>query len=195
MLVLLAYFRKEISRQQFLNRFLEQEVPQKILPSDRRKFLQVEALCKSSLNQRISDEAFDEQLLLCFRDRPCSDVFSPAFEQWNEMKCLISKLEQKEKCLPVHFDGIAWNGYLTGKITRREYVTLHLSWGTEEHLAHILAYGTDKESFAQKYAVEASVCMRLQKLCTAYRDALISSKDFDNCFLELAKEFCADILK
>ncbi len=191
---LLAYLRKEISRNQFVEQFLAQEVPRKILLSDRRVYLQVKALCDEYRSQNICAAEFDERLLLSFRARPVDDAFSPDFKQWKKITELILRLRQKEKKLPVHFDGIGWMAYLTGRLMRREYVEQHLTWSTGEHLSQYLTYGVGAEEFAEKYASEITVCMKLRTLCMEYKDGKETAEEFDRQMLNLAQEFCKEII-
>ena len=192
MLAMISYFRTQISRQQFLAQFFAQEAPQKLLPSDRGKYVQVKKICTAYQNNDICNTDLDEQLLLCFRSRPTDNVFSPAFEEWNDICNLMSRLTKKMKTLPVHFDGTSWNVYLCGKLKRNEYVDVLLAWKLTEQLLHP-AYVTDTDAFVKKYATEISVCMNLHKLCTEYKNGLFSTDYFDTRFLELAKAFCSDI--
>ena len=191
---LLDYLRKEISRNQLIEQFLAQEAPRKILQSDRRVYLQVKALCEEYRNQKMCAAEFDERLLLSFRARPVDDTFSPDFKQWEKMNELILRLREKEKKLPVHFDGIGWMAYLTGRLTRSAYVQQYLEWGVGEHLSQYLTYGVGAEEFAKKYALEIDVCMRLRTLCLEYRDGKEKAEEFDRQMLHLAQEFCEKIM-
>ena len=193
LIAVLRFFRKELSRAQFVTCFLELKTPQKMLHKPRDLYTRAHELCTAYQNQSICDTEFDEQLLLSFRNRPTEDVFTPAFELWDEINLLMSRLEEKSRRLPIHFDGTAWNSYLKGIVTRKQYAGCYLAFGTGDHLAQVLAYGVDKENFAKEYSQEISVCLHLRKLCIDYKAALLSPDSFDSRFLELAKEFCVDI--
>lgn len=192
MLVLLCYFRSEINRQQFLSRFMICGVPQKLLPSDRRMHLQIKEICVAYQCAQISDTDFDEQLMRSFRNRPQDRVFSPPYAEWDENLRLMSRLAKKMNALPLHFDGAAWNGYLSGRVKRTEYANAVLAWRLAEQLENPL-YIADKTEFKKDYAAEISVCMRLHMLCEAYKKEQFSDDSFDLQFLQLAKEFCSDI--
>jgi len=195
MLALLCYFRSEITRNQFLSQFLTQKAPEKLLSIDRRPYLQIKEYCISYQNKEISSAEFDEKILLSFRARPSDDVFSPSFEAWNEVIHLISRLEEKTNRLPFYFDGLGWIGYLMGNVTRQLYVKTVCDTG--DHLCQLLAYGTDavKEDLNDKYSMEVSVALRLRELCMNYKNGSLSSDEFDCRFLQLAGDFCLDILE
>ena len=190
---LLHYFRGEQSRKQFLQQFFSQEPPGKMLKADRTLYCRVYTLCSDYRSGTLDDEALDTQLFLSFRDRPLEDVFVPALEQWEEILDLLSRLAQKMRTLPVHFDGLAWNAYLSGRMTRAAYTGACLTAATADHLAQLAAYGTEKETFAQQYAAEIALCTELKNLCLEYRQNLLSADFFDARFLKLAAAFCADI--
>ena len=194
MLELLRYFRSEITRQQFLHQFLRQGLPEKLLPSDREKYLQIKTLCTDHLEQKISDAELDEGLLLCFRARPAGDVFAPAFEDWEEIKALISGLEKKSAALPCYFDGLGWCGYLRGLVTSHQYAEGILAWDTGGYLAQLCDYGVDsvKTSLRERYQREVSVSLHLRDLCIDYKKELMTTEAFNAQFLQLAREFCAD---
>lgn len=194
-LILLRYFRKALSRAQFAKDFLAQEAPRKMLRKQRELYQRVCTLCRAYEAQSIFDTELDAQLLLAFRDRPAEDVFTPDFSLWDEVTHLMSLLDTKSKRLPHHFDGMAWNRYLSGSLTRKEYTERYLAFGTVDHLAQIAAYGIDKDRFAEEYATEISVCQQLHKLCQDYRDCVIFPASFDLRFLELAREFCGDLME
>ena len=195
MLTLLCYFRSEITRNQFLSQFLTQKAPEKLLSIDRRPYLQIKEYCISYQNKEISSVEFDEKILLSFRARPSDDVFSPSFEAWNEVIHLISRSEEKTNRLPFYFDGLGWSGYLMGNVTRQLYVKTVCDTG--DHLCQLLAYGTDavKEDLNDKYSMEVSVALRLRELCMNYKNGSLSSDEFDCRFLQLAGDFCSDILE
>lgn len=195
MLALLSYFRREITGQQLLRQVFSEEAPKKLLPSDLKKYTRIKELCGSCRQEEISGPALDEQLLLCFRGRPTEDVFAPAYEAWEGIKGLISRLEQKMKALPVYFDGLGWGSYLKGTVTGREYAGHNLSWDPGGYLAQILVYGTDAEAIGEAYRREISVCVSLRKLCLDYKAELLSPEEFAAGFLALAEEFCWDTAK
>ena len=196
-IAILRVFHKELTRAQFAAYFLEQDAPQKMLSKHRKLYNCAQELCTAYRNRLISDVEFDEQLLLSFRNRPTEDVFSPSFESWDDITRLISRLEKKQTRLPVFFDGLAWNSYLKGIVTRRTYVEAHLDWDTGGYLAQLLAYGTDsvKDPLKEKYSTEVSVSMRLKNLCFDYKNDSLSPDDFESQFLQLAREFCSDIVE
>lgn len=189
---IVGYFRKELSAAEFAAYFLGQDAPGKMLHTHRKLYKRALELCMQYRNQSICQEEFDEQLLLAFRGRPTEDVFSPAFPLCGEICQLLPRILEKSRCLPLHFDGTAWNAYLKGIVTRSEYVKGYLSFGTGEHLAQLVANGVDKENFAKQYSKEISVCLSLRKLCIDYRAGLLSPDSFDTQFLALAKEFCTE---
>ena len=192
MLILMRYFRTEMTRQQFLLQFPAQEIPEKCFPSDREKYLQMKALCAAYQNGEISGTELDERLLFCFRARPVEDVFAPAFESWDEIHDLLSRLQRKTDRLPVYFDGLGWSAYLKGLITGRQYAEAHMAFDTGSYLQMLLEYGIDKENLKETYSAEISVCLRLRKLCSDYRYELISTGEFETQFLQLAGEFCGN---
>jgi len=194
-LLLLRYFRGAMSRAQFVKEYLAQEAPQKMLRKHRELYQRVFTLCIAYEAQSICDTELDDQLLLAFRDRPEEDVFTPDFSLWDDVAHLMSVLEAKSRRLPHHFDGTAWNSYLRGSLTRREYTERFLSFGTVDHLAKIAAYGLDKDRFAEEFSPEISVCLQLHKLCQDYRDSVVSPASFDLQFLELARAFCEELLE
>ena len=192
MLDLLCYFRSKLTRQQFISRFVSQEAPEKILPSEKALYSQARSLCSAFQTRKISDAEFDEQLLLAFRERPTEDVFAPPFESWDEIKRLIYKFEHKRK-LPVWLDLLGWLGFLKGNVSRQPYAEIVCGEGS--HLCQLLEFGTDavKEDLNGKYSMEVSVALRLRKLGIDYKFNSLSNEDFDAQFLLLAKEFCSDI--
>ena len=194
LLALLCYFRSEITRKQFLSQFFACEVPKKIFPSDKVLYSQIRLLGSAYQNKEVSNAEFDEQLLLAFRRRPTEDIFSPAFESWDECKRLISKLEKKRK-LPLWFDFVGWLGYLKGNVSRQQYVEVVCS--ESDYLCQLLSLGTDfvKQELNEKYSMEVSVALHLRKLCIDYKHGLLLPDDFDVQFLLLAKEFCSDIVE
>lgn len=111
----------------------------------------------------------------------------------NEISDLISRLRKKSNRLPFYLDGFGWVGYLLGNVTRQEYV--NIVGDTGDHLCRLLAYGTDelKKDLNEKYSMEVSVVLRLRKLCIDYKNGLLLQDDFDDQFLQLAREFCSDI--
>ncbi|MBR2491450.1 MAG: hypothetical protein IKB65_08225 [Ruminiclostridium sp.] len=195
MLALLCYFRSEITRNQFLSEFLTQKAPDKMLSTDKLPYLQIKEYCLSYQNKEISDAEFDEKILLSFCARPLDGVFSPPFASWNEVVHLISRVENKTNHLPFYFDGLGWVGYLKGNVTRYLYVKTVCDAG--DHLCQLLQYGSDavKEDLNDKYSMEVSVALRLRELCMKYKDGSLSSDEFDCQYLQLAKDFCSDILE
>ncbi|MBQ9851368.1 MAG: hypothetical protein IJO37_00440 [Ruminiclostridium sp.] len=192
LLALLCYFRSEITRQQFLSQFFACEVPKKLLPSDKVLYSEIRLLGSAYQNKEVSNAEFDEQLLLAFRRRPTEDIFSPAFDSWDECKRLISKLEKKCK-LPLWFDFVGWIGYLKGNVSRQQYVEIVCS--ESDYLCQLLDFGTDdaKKDLTETYRAETSVVLRLRELCINYKKTILTQEDFDNRFLLLAREFCLDI--
>lgn len=193
-IAILSFLRKEVTREQFVTYFLEQDPPQKTLFSKHREqYNRVHELCSAYQNHSISDTEFDEQLLLSFRNRPTEDVFSPEPELWDEVTLLISRLETKAKRLPVYFDCLALGVYLKGALTKQQYVKLQSISDTGGYLAQLLEYGVDsvKQELKETYSMEVSVCLRLRKLFIDYKEGLISADEFDSRFLQLVREFCA----
>ena len=82
-----------------------------------------------------------------------------------------------------------------GNVTRQLYVKTVCDTG--DHLCQLLAYGTDavKEDLNDKYSMEVSVALRLRELCMNYKNGSLSSDEFDCRFLQLAGDFCLDILE
>lgn len=194
LIAVISYFRKELSRAQFVTHFSKQEMPQKMLIKHRRLYDCAQKLSIAYQNGSISAAEFDEQLLLAFRNRPTEDVFSPVYELWDEITFLISRLEKKSNHLPIYFDGLGWGGYLKGYITRRQYAETHSNFDAGGYLAQVLDYGVDaeKENLKNNYGTEISVCLRLRKLCSDYQAGSILPNEFDSQFLQLAMEFCWD---
>jgi hypothetical protein len=195
MLVLLRYFRSEITREAFLFQFFAQDPPEKLLSIDKTPYLQIKEFCAAYQNKEISAAEFDEKVLISFRARPLDGVFSPPFELWSDVVCLISRLERKQKCLPIWFDFLGWTGYLKGNVTIQQY--LEIAGDSGDYLCQLLDYGTDavKEELNKTYSKEVAAALHLRKLCIDYKDELLSQEAFDNRFLQLAKDFCWDILE
>lgn len=195
MLALLCYFRGEITREAFLRQFLAQKAPEKMLLREKTQYIQIKELCLAYQDKEISDAEFDEKVLISFRARPLDGVFSPPFELWSDVVCLISRLERKQKCLPIWFDFLGWTGYLKGNVTIQQY--LEIAGDSGDYLCQLLDYGTDavKEELNKTYSKEVAAALGLRKLCIDYKNELLCQSDFDNRFLHLAKEFCWDILE
>ena len=191
MLALIRYFRSEITRQQFLSQFLADEAPERCF--DETQYTHIRALCAAYQRKEISAAEFDEQILVSFRAKPVDDVFSPPFELWDEAVCLISRLRKKSERLPFYLDGFGWVGYLLGNVPRQFYVKAVGDAGS--YLCQLREYGVDaiKEALKETYSMEVSVALDLRKLCIGYKTGAISNEDFDRQFLQLAREFCADI--
>jgi len=190
MLALMHYFRAEITRQQFLSRFLVQEAPK--LSADKIRYSQIRELCTAYQCKKLSDIEFDEKILLSFRGRPSGDVFSPAVESWDQIKSLISKLERK-RTLPPWLECFGWLGYLKGNVQRKPYA--EIVCGEGDYLCQLQEYGVEavKEDLKNKYSMEVSAALDLRALCMNYRDGSISPDEFDCRFIQLAREFCSDV--
>jgi len=189
MMAVAGYFRGKYPPEDFAARFLAAEQPAKMLRRDREQYLQIQAICAAFQEKNLEKSEFDRTLAALFGGRPQEDVFSPPMDRREEIRALIDRLEQEKRVLPIQFDFVNWKGYLSGRLTRREFTQWYRGLKAWEQLEAFLNEPGDKEEFRIRYARKIAVCAGLNTLCVRFQNGEADPAAFDTEYLALAYRF------